>query len=101
MTAQHTPKPWKPSPSPFDYSAEWILIESPTHDRDIADIHIWDDQARADARLIAAAPLMLEALQALMTAYATIPGMSGLPMHDPDAWHKARDAIRAATGEDA
>ena len=102
---QHTPGPWETSPEPDDYNsnAEWILIESKAHDRDIADLRLWDQQARADARLIAAAPLMLEALKTALDYLE-----SECPHESTDdctscalICYDARAAIRAATGEDA
>lgn len=53
----------------------------------------------ADAHLIAAAPDMEEALEALITAYLTIPGMSGLPVPNREVLHKAQDALMKARGE--
>ena len=53
----------------------------------------------ANARLIAAAPDLLKALEALTDAYLTIPGMSGLPLPNAEAYHQALAAIRKARGE--
>lgn len=110
MTTQHTPGPWHANTA--DRIPSWEGENGiPVYGRlpngtmprvaNVRSAYGGADADEANARLIAAAPLMLEALEALMTAYATVPGMSGLPMHDSDVWHQARAAIRAATGEDA
>jgi hypothetical protein len=50
------------------------------------------EETEANARLLAAAPTMLEALQDLTALYAASPG------HDPNFVEKGLAAIRKATG---
>lgn len=63
---RHTPGPWRAGPNRGN--ASW-RITGPTGE-DIADTGIWSlehrDEMIANARLIAAAPLMLEALEMVM-----------------------------------
>ena len=42
---------------------------------------------------------LLEALDVLTDSYLTIPGMSGLPLPNAEAYHQALAAIRKARGE--
>lgn len=91
MTAQHTPGPWRLSgPDHFyDYT-----IQGPTEELAIA-AAVNGEMRRmggelaeheANARLIAAAPELLEALQAVVR------------VRDKAAFDQARAAIRKATG---
>lgn len=56
-------------------------------------------EARANARLIAAAPDLLGALRSMLTAYETVHGIGDLEMQP--AIFFARKCIAAATGETA
>jgi len=93
-TAPHAPGPWKAAPK-----AAWFRGQRHPDDGKIA-IHpvggtgtIANVYGRGNARLIAAAPFLLDALEDLMDAIGT---------HDPDwDWQErqaARDAIAEAKG---
>jgi hypothetical protein len=90
MTTQHTPGPWKYlRTSGFDYgsTAYWI----PGICGNVKD--------EANARLIAAAPDLLEALSKIEAACAVIPeGLEGYLEPLSDALADARAAIAKATG---
>lgn len=58
MTTQHTPAPWK-----FNSCDQIFSTATNESVATIHTIYIDDDVAQANARLIAAAPLMLEALE--------------------------------------
>ena len=98
MSTQHTPGPWiGAGPSfgdPFPRYTTSIVTEREHDDEGIVDIcelpfHHRDDENEANARLIAAAPDMLEFLQALNRI-----GGLGLDVH------RQLDALIAkATGE--
>lgn len=89
MTTQHTPGPWA-----FQHE----LDDEPTYiigsnGNDVCELHPADfagtlDQYRANARLIAAAPFLLETLEYI-----------GRSTVDDTAAHLARNAIATAKGE--
>jgi hypothetical protein len=99
MSAQHTPGPWIKNVVPTSAGSA-ITIQSADHR--IAIIYVdgirkgIDDELprsienRANARLIAAAPDLLEALQHLMVAHGE---------QLDYAFQQAQDAIAKATGE--
>lgn len=99
QTAQHTPGPWIASGSQIlqgGYLKEWRLEIASLPSR--ADPNPKLDAAaknhserNANARLIAAAPELLEALQALCD-----PESAWLPLFHP-AFQQAKDAIAKAT----
>ena len=98
MTAAHTPGPWKYSP-PDDqvvdlFTPEYFFIEGPG-----ADVH--GHMTLADARLIAAAPDLLEALHAMASSFHDVEYMDGVEGHKSIASNMARAAITKATGEKA
>ena len=94
----HTPGPWKWDGNVCDYDPEqeapWLVLDPDSSTTDPilrGEIHCGNP---ANARLIAAAPDLLKALQAMLTHM----GM------DEDEWNKptfdqARAAIAKATGE--
>lgn len=106
MTAQHTPGPWEAHQGvDDDHPTVWDVTSRHNH-RDygetpkgwfVATVHEVTDEAgaEADARLIAAAPELLEALE------AAIPHMSA-PLDSDDqsasalAYRRARTAISKA-----
>lgn len=112
MGAQHTPGPW--AEDGYDVTSgrrrfvvarvEHISISRAWQDEndghwgsggDASHRDVPDDERVANARLIAAAPTMLDALRDLCTAYAACNG------EDHPAYNAARRAIAKAAGEDA
>ena len=96
--AAHTPGPW---------SDDWIIRGAshidghrangepiPSLRRVVAHVIDRDEEAEANARLIAAAPEMLEALQTIMDRC----GASGNSRHDKLIWTIANAAIQKARG---
>ena len=87
---KHTPGPWyhEGTPQPV------IASESDPKGRDIALVRLWDgDEAEANAHLIAAAPEMLEALEAVVA------NCGHLNWEQEKALIDARAAIAKAKGE--
>lgn len=78
--SNHTPGPWKIEDE--EASGGWPIIAS-----DGADGYIYvaqcewigdgDEQSKANARLIAAAPALLEACKEILRALAFVPGIKG------------------------
>lgn len=107
MTAQHTPGPWEQSikgyDSDFFVEGEWeiAICGSDKHDGElppmiaaVTNLSLVDEEAEANARLIAAAPDLLEALQSLVdmdVAYQRGPKVA-------EAIENARASIAKATG---
>ena len=95
MSEQHTPGPWT-----FDNEIEFICTDASLHgewygDWAVARVNIIRAEAKANARLIAAAPDLLEALRELLAACKDASFAS-----DPfDAVPNARAAIAKATTE--
>lgn len=75
---KHTPGPWS-----YKFNEAWSRHEidsvSKPFGNGICRLSDFDDAAEADARLIAAAPEMLEALSALVTHCAARDARDGLP----------------------
>jgi hypothetical protein len=99
MSTQHTPGPWiGAGPSfgdPFPRYTTSIVTEREHDDEGIVEIcelpfHHRDDENEANARLIAAAPDLLEALQFVMSAHGE---------QLDTAFAQAHAAIAKATGE--
>jgi hypothetical protein len=98
---KHTPGPWFVEMSP-SLGTEGVRILWDVHSTDrvgiarsqsqehLGNSGIHEGECRANARLIAAAPDLLEALQAL--------DLSG---HTPAVWDLAKRAMAKATGGDA
>lgn len=84
MSTQHTPGPWE---------AEAARIVAGSHIV-IADCAGRGQKVEANARLIAAAPKLLMALQALVPA-----DFDEHPQDFMPDWHAARAAIAEATGQ--
>jgi hypothetical protein len=97
MKMQHTPGPWVASPairSGFTIDAKcdpWMIVTTSDEEGRYGSI-----ETEANARLIAAAPDLLEALQALANMAESFP--SELHKDHPDVI-AARAAIAKATGE--
>ena len=92
---QHTPGPWKAVEAPYN-PAGWLWVQNGPGAL-LADVHknpnIPLDARNANARLMAAAPELLEALQEIITA-ADGEGWSQLDA----SFTKARAAISKAIG---
>lgn len=94
MSTKHTPGPWTTEKNEHGY---WVGATNPTN-KPVCDVHLFcidnrepqvfsHDETLANARLIAAAPEMLEALQ-------------GVVGRSPDDWYeKVQAAIAKATGK--
>lgn len=88
MSAAHTPGPWKTLGAQFVCSESAVVAQQ--------------CKSMEDARLIAAAPDLLEALEALLSHTADLDPMQGYrPEEDFSAVKQARAAIAKATGEQA
>ena len=94
---QHTPGPWKAVEAPYN-PAGWLWVQNGPGAL-LADVHknpnIPLDARNANARLMAAAPELLEALQEIITA-ADGEGWSQLDA----GFTKARAAVAKALGND-
>jgi hypothetical protein len=94
MNTQHTPGPWLldgltiKGPHPKDPQNRLRIVAQSVFDKGT-----WVDEARANARLIAAAPDLLEALRNIVSASLRY----RLEESDP-AVEEARAAIAKATG---
>ena len=101
--ARHTPGPWQSrwQEATDDFAHPIIAIETCEGAGDVAGIHYAsrDGEDEANARLIAAAPDLLTALQAVMAAWLTEAGHGDgiLEEHGP-ALDAARTAVAKATG---
>ncbi len=96
MSAKHTPGPWKFSAESID--PEWSVVTT-AGGSVIANVNDRHDQL-ANARLIAAAPDMLEALSKLMDLNDNSGPFGGEILEDriTRAWDAARAAIAKAEG---
>ena len=100
----HTPAPWTVSEldAQGDVSEYHIFIEPGVAviERKVSG---QDQHDMADARLIAAAPAMLEALEAMLEVHGVrwehVRGDSSIPASWVELSDKARAAIKAAKGE--
>jgi hypothetical protein len=93
-SSAHTPGPWAICErAPNDQWYVGSTIFSIPLNKRVADISELNADCEANARLIAAAPDMLEALQLLMTA------IDGGHAPQLDIWDNARAAIAKATAE--
>lgn len=99
MSAAHTPGPWVAGLNDVPYAGldfECWTVDGP--DGGICTVDSSVDEREANARLIAAAPELLEALQELASEVATA-GLSLALLDRLDASHfKARAAIAKARG---
>jgi L-alanine-DL-glutamate epimerase-like enolase superfamily enzyme len=106
MSTQHTPGPWIGAGPSFGDQFPRYTTEITTEDERYGDGHIQicelpfhhhDEENEANARLIAAAPDLLGALQNMLAQYNTVHGTGDMEMQSAiDFAHKA---IAKATGE--
>ncbi len=99
MSAAHTPGPWSYVRNPEN--TRWIIDSRPAHAIACTAGHECDSED--NARLIAAAPALLEALQALVGPCLSYQGNSIVITCDSHGWalkrvHEARAAIAKALG---
>ena len=107
MSAKHTPGPWIGAGPSFGdplprYTTE-IVTEWEDEDGEVLSIcklpfHHHDDENEANARLIAAAPDLLEALHAMLSHTAMLDPSQGFDGFDHSAVNQARAAIAKAEG---
>ena len=101
----HTPGPWQAVPHDIGGQQRWFIQFGPQNLATIASVNsccMTYCNAENDARLIAAAPDLLAALEALLTAEIIYTGaitetLEKSQMHD-DLAIPARAAIKKATG---
>ena len=86
----HTPGPWQVIGSPSD---PWIIAKSGVL---VANVRYTNDQTQGDARLIAAAPELLEALVTLYDASIKHEKASLWNDHWASMWESARAVITKA-----
>lgn len=91
---KHSPSPWFISKDGEDY-----MIETTSGARAIATIEgsVYEERDEANAKLIAAAPTMLEALQNLITEIS--PAYNFDLRNAPPVVQQALEVIKQATGE--
>jgi len=65
---RHTPGPWKAGDTAIRNSAYWLLVRSEASGSTVGGAVSGNGRADANARLIAAAPELLDALKALVRA---------------------------------
>lgn len=92
----HTPGPWANEPARTTPGRPVIAREITSGIRHIADVRLYEDADSANARLIAAAPDLLAALEALLPILDN--DHSVCRAYD-DVGEKARAAISKATGQ--
>jgi hypothetical protein len=90
----HTPGPWRYKPHSVDSNYMLIFCSADPSEGD----NLRGYCGEANARLIAAAPDLLEALQSMCEYTAELNPSQGFDGHDADAVNKARAAIAKATG---
>jgi hypothetical protein len=91
--SKYTPGPWQEYADLPSTDPSWHIVTNETRMRVLANIHIepGNKMDEANARLIVAAPDLLEALQALMDE------QNGPPLiRDAPRWEAAVDLARAA-----
>lgn len=101
--ATHTPGPWTSTVSPFGQvevrGDEGAFVCRLRHMDGEFDTTILTEQNKANARLIAAAPELLEALKAVAAALeSALVGKRDIILTPEDALAEARAAIAKATG---
>ena len=93
--SKHTPGPWI-----FDNEIGFIRTDTPPYGEwDVAKVNIVRAEAKANARLIAAAPELLDALKLMRDAFLDTEGSHGTL--EQTATDAADAAIAKATGEQA
>ena len=96
-SASYTPGPWKVADKSYGWDHFAAVVTEGPNGPLIANCHIAalsrsHEQTGADARLIAAAPELLEALQLVWETYGFDPSI------DSSVWQTVRAAIAKATG---
>lgn len=107
MSAKHTPGPWVIEENPYVSPAMQVAAFEESGNRHLQ-ILVHSHNREADARLIAVAPELLEALEGLLTVQSKSDericcdglhcGCRGAAVHE-QAEHYAREAIAKARGE--
>jgi len=107
MTTKHTPGPWFCDERSDGDSKRYVLSESAPFPGSVAFVCLDISEAEANARLIASAPDLLDALEYIYnanrpTSYAYMPELHELTSAQFDALivEKARAAIAKARGEE-
>lgn len=99
MSAAHTPAPWKVSHDEYAGHYDVSTLDAERGSEAIAQVLYTDNEpggrGEADARLIAAAPALLEALDFMVNVSRSTPGFS------PMAREQAERALSLAKGESA
>ena len=96
---KHTPGPWRYAPTNTETVSHLVRC---SEGYAVADVTHWFDlPVDANARLIAAAPDMLEALQSAQESIATFIGVHGYPFESGagDVLREVNAAIAKATGD--
>ena len=88
----HTPGPWRSERTPASAYFDWTVMAASGKGRTMQ-IGIDTDNTEADARLIAAAPDLLQALQSALERPLRVEGDTW--------WTEVRAAVAKATGEQA
>jgi hypothetical protein len=97
MSKKFTPGPWRVK------NERWIVATRGEYEGEILIApafwltHVPEEQA-ANARLIASAPLLLEALEGMCTLFVVVCDLKGWTAKEYPEYAKARAAILAATG---
>jgi hypothetical protein len=97
MNTKHTPGPWKVNATPHSSNQDWVVLDSGTNGRNKRVCAVYSDNDEADARLIAAAPELLEALIGLLDEVNDMSGRCGWMGNGFRA--KAHAALAKARGE--
>lgn len=92
--AKHTPGPWRAEPNPPN-TKQWIVIAS-THETVVHSVAGGKDHAEANARLIAAAPDLLELVKLALRNEESRLYM--LPASDDEEVSAQKDILSAAIG---
>ena len=99
--AKHTPGPWSVTETFCNNACNRLVVKRKTWGGEVvADLGEAPDANRANARFIAAAPEMLEALRAMVARAPFIDqSVTAEGLANCEALAKARRAIRQAEGE--
>ena len=102
---KHTPGPWKFEKELYSYSGEWLIsYDAGEKGRGIAiaETRVGSGYELGNARLIAAAPELLEALDGMLQIYGGSKDWNGIKSStELDCISQARAAIAKATGGEA
>jgi len=98
MSTKHTPGPWTAKHTPESSNQEYVVMAGPRWQIASVDFVGNSVTEKANARLIAAAPALLEALRALLDEAEQF-AKAIPPYSSSEAIASARAAIKKATGE--